>query len=97
LSRSGQIGIKPEYWRQGRVERKGQGIEYGVAQGEPFNFDVQRAGLDELSFRAEQPAPMAEPLMRDLPNRQHTVELITTGDGVVTIEGLYVFEPPEKE
>jgi hypothetical protein len=97
LSRSGQVGIQPTYWRQGRVEKKGQGIEYGVAQGDSFTFDVQRAGLDELSFRADQPVPMAEPLVRDLPNGQHTVELITTGDGMVAIEGLYVFEPPEKD
>jgi hypothetical protein len=36
-------------------------------------------------------------LVRNLPNRQHTVELITTGDGEIAIEALYVYQPPEKD
>jgi len=96
LSHSGQIAVDPKFWRQGRVERKDQPVEYGVATGDSFTFDVFRSAVGEVDFKAGQPAPMVEPLVRNLPNRQHTLELITTGDGEVTIEGLYVFEPPEK-
>lgn len=97
FGRTGQIGIDPKFWRQGRVEKKGQPVEYGVATGDFFTFDVYRSALGELSFKADQPTAIVEPLVRNLPNRQHTVELITTGDGHVVIEALYVFEPPEKD
>jgi hypothetical protein len=96
VSQSGQIGIDPKFWRQGRVEKKGEPAEYGVAKGDTFIFDVFRGATREVNFQASQSAPLVEPLVRNLPNRQHTLELITTGDGEVTIEGLYVFEPPEK-
>jgi len=39
---------------------------------------------------------LAEPLVRNLPNQQHALEIITTGDGDVAIQGLSVFQPPEK-
>jgi hypothetical protein len=96
LSHSGQIGIDPKFWRQGRVEKKGQPVEYGVAVGDAFTFDVYRSAVGELSFKADQSASFSEPLVRNLPNQKHTLELITTGNGDVEIEGLYVFEPPEK-
>ena len=96
LSQSGQIGLDPKFWRAGRVEKKGQPVEYGVASGDTFTFDVYHSAVGELSFQADQAAPLVEPLARNLPNRQHTLELITTGNGEVEIEGLYVFEPPEK-
>jgi hypothetical protein len=96
LSLSHQIGLDPKFWRQGRVEKKGQPVEYGVATGDAFNFDVYRCAVGELSFKADQPAPLVESLARNLTNQQHTLELIATGKGEVIIEGLYVFEPPEK-
>lgn len=96
LSPSGQIGLNPRFWRQGRVEKKDQPVEYGVAGGDAFAFDVYRCAVGERSFKADQPGPLVEPLVRNLSNQQHTLELITTGDGEVVIEGLYVFEPPEK-
>lgn len=96
VSNSGQIGLDPKFWRAGRVEKKDQPVEYGVAAGDAFAFDVFRGAVGELSFKAEQPAQLVEPLVRNLPNGRHTVELITTGNGDVVIEGLYVFEPPEK-
>ena len=49
-----------------------------------------------MSFKGDQAGPLVVPLVRNLPNQRHTLELITTGDGEVEIEGLYVFEPPEK-
>jgi hypothetical protein len=96
VGHSGQIGLDPKFWRQGRVEKKDQPVEYGVATGDTFTFDVYRCAVGELSFKADQPSSFAEPLVRNLTNRQHTLELITTGDGEVVIEGMYVFEPPEK-
>ena len=96
LSRSGQIGLDPKFWRAGRVEKKDRPVEYGAVTGDAFTFDVYRCAVGELSFQADPPAPLVEPLVRDLPNGQHTLELITTGNGDVVIEGLYVFEPPEK-
>lgn len=96
LSHSGQVGLDPKFWRAGRVEKKDQPVEYGVAAGDAFIFDVYRAAVGELSFKADTPVPLVEPLVRNLPNGRHTIELITTGDGEVVIEGLYVFEPPEK-
>jgi hypothetical protein len=95
VSLSGQISLDPKFWRAGRIGKQGQPVEYGVATGDAFSFDVYRCALGELSFKADQPAPLVEPLVRNLPNRQHTLELITTGNGTVVIEGLYVFEPPE--
>jgi hypothetical protein len=97
FGRTGQLGIDPKFWRQGRVEKPGRPIEYGVATGDSFTFDVCRGAASELSFQADQATPMVEPLVRNLPNGRHTVELITTGNGDVAIEGLYVFEPPEKD
>ena len=35
--------------------------------------------------------------VQNLPNRDHTLELVAVGDGEVTIDGLYVFQPPEKD
>ena len=96
LSSSGQIGLDPRFWRQGRVEKKGQPVDYGVASGDTFTFDVFRSTEAELSFKASQPGPLVEPVARNLPNQRHTLELVTKGDGEVLIEGLYVFEPPEK-
>jgi hypothetical protein len=95
--RSGQIGIDPRFWRQGRVEKPGGAVEYGVAASDSLTFDVLRGAVGELSFKAGSPTAMVEPLVRNLLNRQHTVELITTGAGEVVIESLYVYEPSEKD
>jgi len=95
FSKSGQIGIDPKFWREGRHEKAGPN-QYGNVTGEAFIFDVMRGALGELSFKGDQVTPMAEPLARNLSNGQHTVELVTTGDGEVAIDGLYVYQPPEK-
>jgi hypothetical protein len=121
-SRSGQIGIDPRFWREGRVEihgrpvvqrhgkpvvdfgvtavpvvyENGQPVAYGDVQGDTFTFDVYRCARGTLSFRGAKPGPLAEPLVRSLPNGEHTLEIVAAGDGLVTIEGLYVFQPPEK-
>jgi hypothetical protein len=97
LSNSGQIGIDPKLWRNGRVQKDGRPVWYGNRTGDSFTFDVYRCARGELSFRGERPGPLAEVMVENLPNHQHTLELVTTGSGVVAIEGLYVYEPPEKD
>lgn len=96
-SHSGQIGIDPKFWRAGRVEKKDQPVEYGVTKGEYFTFDVYRAASDELSFKGEHAENFSTPIARNLANREHTIEIVTSGDGDVVIESLYVYQPPEKE
>jgi hypothetical protein len=93
---SRQISLDPKYWRQGKVERPGQPVDYGVKTGDKFTFDVFHAAAAQVSFRSEQPTRLVVPLARNLPNTQHTVELIGNGDGEVAVDGFYVFEPPEK-
>jgi hypothetical protein len=95
-SQSGQVSIDPKYWRQGRNTKKDGTFDYGDATGDTYTFDVFRGALGDLSFKGDQEAALVEPLVRHLPNGPHTVELITNGDGDVAIQGLYVFEPPEK-
>ena len=63
----------------------------------PNRFDVFRSARDTVSFRGPQPAPLAAPVAQNLPNRQQVQELVAVGDGEVRIEGLYVFQPPERE
>jgi hypothetical protein len=94
-SKSGQIGIDPKLWRGVRID-KGRVI-CGNHSGDKFTFDVYRCAWGVLSFRAEKAAPFSEALVQNLPNREHTLEIVAAGDGPITIDGLYVFQPPEKE
>ena len=96
VSASKQISLDPKFWRQGKVEKKGQPVDYGVKAGDKFTFDVFHSATARVSFQAEQPTRLVEPLARNLPNTQHTVEVFANGDGEVAIDGFYVFEPPEK-
>lgn len=95
-SRSGQISLDPKFWRAGRVEKKGQPPEYNVGKGDAFSFDVDRSAIGQVSFRSADSADLVLPLVRNLPNGEHTLELVAAGDGDVTITGLYVFAPPER-
>jgi hypothetical protein len=123
LSRSGQIGIDPKFWREGRVPiqgrpvvqrngkpvvefgatpvpvvyENGKPVAYGDVCGDTFRFDVYRAARAAISFRGEQPAPLAEAAAWNLANGEHTLEIVAAGDGEVNIDGLYVFQPPEKD
>ena len=94
VSNSGQISIDPKFWREGRRPKAGP-EQYGNVTGETLTFDVMRGALGEVGFKADQAAPMAEPLARNLANGQHTLELVATGDGDVAIDGFYVYQPPE--
>jgi len=95
-SKSGQIGIDPKNWRGVRINDKGRVI-CGNHSGDKFTFDVYRCARGEISFQADKPTSFSVALVENLPNREHTLELITTSDHDVVITGLYVFQPPEKE
>ena len=95
-SNSRQIGLPPQYWREAIIQKPGAPPEYGVATGDNFKFDVYRSAIGELSFDAAHQAEFAEPLARNLTNGPHTLELTVTGNGGVTVTGLYVYEPLEK-
>jgi hypothetical protein len=94
LSRSGQIAIDPKLWRHARTERKDSSVVYGNGTGDTFAFDVYRCATGTVSFRSEQPEPLCQPLVQNLTNGPHTLEIISNGDGDVSIEALYVFQPP---
>lgn len=96
VSKSGQISIDPKFWREGHRAKEGPD-QYGNVTGDSFSFDVIRAAAGEISFNSDQASLMAEPLARNLANGPHTLELITTGNGKVAIDGFYVYQPPEKE
>jgi hypothetical protein len=96
-SKSGQIGIDPKLWRNGKFDTKNHKVAYGNHTGEAFTFDIDRCARGEVSFRAEKPGTFSEGLVQNLPNCEHTLELVATGDGEVTLDGLYVFQPPEKD
>jgi hypothetical protein len=96
LSRSGQIAIDPQLWRNGRIVKEGRFVAYGNGTGDKFTFDVYRCARGEVSFRAERAGTFSEALVQNLPNREHTLEIAAAGDGEVCVEGLYVFQPPEK-
>jgi len=95
-STSGQIGIDPKLWRGVRIGDKGRVI-CGNLTGDKFTFDVYRCARGAMSFRADRTGPFSVALVENLPNREHTLEIVAAGDGEVTIDGLYVFQPPEKD
>jgi len=97
VSRSGQIGIDPKLWRHARTERKDSPVVYGNGTGDTFTFDVYRTAEDTISFRADAAEPLCQPLVQNLTNGPHTLEIISAGDGDVVIEALYAFEPPIKD
>jgi hypothetical protein len=97
LSRSGQVAIDPELWRHNKIPGPGGSVQYGNRAGDRFTFDVERTATVEVAFRAEQDASFSAPLARNLANGRHTAEVVAAGDGLLIVEGFYVWEPPLKE
>jgi len=95
VSESGQISIDPKLWRNGRVVKEGR-TYYGTMTGDLFTFDVFRCATGKVNFQADKVTPLTQPLVQNLTNGEHTLEIIPAGDGVVDIDSLYVFQPPEK-
>jgi hypothetical protein len=94
VSHSGQIAIDPKLWRHARTERRDGSVVYGNGAGDAFTFDVYRCAVDTLDFHAEQSRLLCEPLVQGLANGPHTVEIVSNGDGEVSVEAFYVFQPP---
>jgi len=95
LSNSGQIGIDPRFWREGRRAKAGP-EQFGNVTGETLTFDVMRGAVGELSFEDDKVTVISKTLAENLSNGRHTLELVTTGAGEVMISGFYVYQPPER-
>jgi len=96
LSNSGQISIPPELWRHGPgcvpflSPWDGEIIN---KPGDSYTFNVSRACQPIVDFRGTDGA-FRVTLFQALANRPHVLELITAGDGKVTVKSFDVFEPP---
>ena len=84
-SKSGQIIIEPEYWRDPQNNRT----------GDKFAFEVYRCAVGKVDFNGER-AKFRLTLAQNLANGPHTLKLISKGDGLVTVYAFDVFEPPLK-
>ena len=93
-SRSGQIRIDPLLWRYNRDGEEGA-YRYGNRIGDKYSFAVYRCAVGQVSFAAASPISLHQPLVQNLPNGEHTLELVSLDDGDIAIESLYVFQPPE--
>lgn len=80
-SNSGQTQIKPDEWRRPERNRK----------GDQWSWNVVRSSVSEIDFAANHAEPFRQTVVAHLPNRQHTIELIATGD--VSIEAFDIFAP----
>lgn len=86
ISRSGQIVVEADYWRDGRFNRK----------GDRFTFEVVRDAAAQVVFKAQAKERFRLRLAAYLASGPHELKLIARGDGPVTIDALDVFEPPWK-
>jgi hypothetical protein len=96
ISNSSQIGIPPELWRHGsgcvpflhpwngRILNK---------TGDTYTFNVYRACNPTVDFHGKG-GEFRINLFQALPNQSHVLELITIGDGKVTVKSFDIFEPP---
>ncbi|MFV1968136.1 MAG: hypothetical protein ACC628_22150, partial [Pirellulaceae bacterium] len=96
VGNSGQIGIPPELWRHGagcvpflhpwngKILNK---------TGDAYTFNVSRACKPMVDFYGKG-GEFRINLFQALPNEAHVLELITVGDGKVTVKFFDIFEPP---
>ena len=96
VSNSGQIGIPPELWRHGAgcvpFLQPWDGKILNKT-GDAYTFAVYRACKPIVDFHGKGGAFRVS-LFQALANRSHVLELITVGDGKVTVKSFDVFEPP---
>lgn len=83
-SDSGQVLIDPEFWRGAKDNRA----------GDRFTFEVVRATVGKVSFKADSRERFRLRLASGLSNQEHELKLIPCGDKVVTVDAFDVFEPP---
>ena len=82
-SKSGQITIEREFWRQPETNRT----------GDTWTFEVTRCTIGRVSFSEQGPRVT---LAHSLTNGPHTLKLIAQGNGPIAIAAFDVFEPPLK-
>lgn len=96
VSRSGQISIPPELWRHGPgcvpflSPWDGQIVNQ---PGDCYTFNVSRVCQPIVDFRGAD-GVFRVTLFQALANGPHVLELITAGNGKVTVKCFDVFEPP---
>lgn len=84
-SKSGQIIMEPEFWRQPESNRT----------GDKWTFDVTRPTVGRVEFKGDK-AKFRLTLAWGLANGPHTLKLIVEGPGPVSIAAFDLFEPPMK-
>jgi hypothetical protein len=87
-STSGQIRIDPALWRHGLIQQTGKEPIYGNRRGDRFTFEVYRCAVGEVSFSSSASSPFHLPLVQNLPNGPHVLE--------IAVEAFQVYQPPEK-
>jgi hypothetical protein len=85
-STSGQIIIDPGFWRDAKNNRR----------GDRFTFEVSRATVGSVDFKAPAPERFRLRLAAYLANELHVLKLVARGDGAVAVDAFEVFEPPVK-
>ena len=92
----GQIGIDPRHWRSGEDRRKGHKVLYGESQRRALSpsTSIAAPGAAEFPGRGAGRFPAAG---REPAQSATTLEIVTAGDGDVTIDGLYVFNRRKKD
>ena len=93
-STSGQIRIFPNDWRHAR-DKHGHFVN---RKGDTWTFDVVRCAAGRVSFRGKsrEPERFHTPLVQNLPNGKHTLELIANGTGQIAVDFFHIFEPPAR-
>lgn len=96
MSNSGQIGIPPELWRHGAgcvpFLQPWDGKILNKT-GDAYTFNVSHACRPIVDFYGKGGA-FRVTLFQALANQSHVLELITNGDGKVTVKLFDIFEPP---
>ena len=82
-SKSGQVTIEPEFWRQPESNRT----------GDKWTFEVARSAVGRVSFKGEK-ARFRHTLAWNLSNGPHTLKLVAEGAGPVAVDAFDVFKPP---
>jgi hypothetical protein len=82
-SKSGQVIMEPEFWRQPESN----------PTGDKWTFEVTRNTVGRVDFKGEK-AKFRLTLAQNLPNGPHKLKLAATGDGPVALDAFDVFEAP---
>jgi len=96
ISNSGQISIPPELWRHGSgcvPFLHPWGGKIVNQTGDTYTIDVYRACSPTVDFRGKG-GDFRINLFQALPNQEHILELITVGDGRVSVKHFDIFQPP---